>query len=239
MGRKTLVVIPSSQYVDFELRMEFGHIPPILLPIDHTNVISKICQLYDEKTLFLLGCHKGKEMVEHYISSAFLPIRCIDVGNTIDVGHTIYKTLLSHKFDDETDLYIHFGDTLVSKQLHDKYKSCTDFIFVSEVNDPWRWTVDKYRSEMLQFIDKETLVAEGTQEAVIGIIKISKPTLFMTLLKKATINTLETGRQSLYEALSEYSKSVHVDVLPIKKEKWIDEGHLDRLNDYLTNMRAR
>lgn len=239
MEDNLVVLIPASRFVDFELRSEFGHIPPVLLPIDQTNVISKITKLYGSQAKLLLGYHQGKELVDQYISQALLPLTCIDVGNTIDIGHTIYKMLLSQGSLEDVSVIIHFGDTLMSSDLLQNHQNTSDFILVSEVNDPWRWTIAKQENKLLRFIDKEAISNNEKNQAVVGIIKISKADIFFNLLREAIVDSLDTGHQSFFTTLSNYSKQCFVNVINIEENNWVDAGHLDRLNEQRKNMRAR
>jgi hypothetical protein len=97
--------------------------------------------------------------------------------------------------------------------------------------------IEKQR-EQLVFVDKSEM-KEGIYQAVIGVIKISHPSLFFCFLHQAVHEALETGEESLYRALSLYSQTTNVEPCLIPKEEWLDAGHLDRLDTHRRKMRAR
>ena len=234
--RKRLIIVPSSRYIDFELRSEFGNIPPVLMPIENKNVLMSIYERYNNDcTDIVIGCHDGKELVDQFIKQALLKIRTVDVGRTYDVGHTIYK-IMALCPNNYHEIIINFGDTIPLMNLG-SLKG--DVIVTANVDTPWKWTIVKKQKESLCFLDKVPTENNIEYQTVIGTIKLSQPVKFMSMLHDSLIQSLENGTESLYSSLTQYSKRVGIELLPINKEDWIDVGHQDRLDELRKNMRER
>ena len=72
----TAIIIPSAQYVDEQLRMEVGAIPPVVLPIGGKLLLSIIVEKYLKKVenpefFVLLG--QGSDKVKHAVKNHNFP----------------------------------------------------------------------------------------------------------------------------------------------------------------------
>ncbi|MCM3389780.1 aminoglycoside phosphotransferase family protein [Ureibacillus chungkukjangi] len=216
-----LVIVPSSKYVSHELRIEFGHIPPVLLTVKNNTIMYYLSELYKNDSI-TIAIHEGADLVEQYNNKSRLNINLVDVGKTYFLGETILELMDDHLLDKSQQMIIHLGDTVLVNNDEDIASNC---IFVSRVNDPWRWTIIKSKNHSFSFMDKEVL--EGNHMAIVGVFHIKYPKFFKEILNFA-IQSKDKDIDPFFYALQLYHEQHPMILKEIERSSWLDLGHLDR-----------
>lgn len=234
-----VVIIPCSQLISEEMRIGFGHIPPVCMPMHNSNLLHMLYETYQSLGYKLvLGCHEGIELIEQYIEFSKLPIDIVDVGQTFNLGHTILKVLSTLNPGGCDSIFINFGDTFLAKERYEDLESAS-YIFTGRVHDTSRWTILQKDAEgNLAYSDK-TLAVENSAHAIIGVFKINEVGYFHQCLHDSLDKSLSTGSESFYDALMLYAQKVEMENISVKDAEWMDAGHLDKWFDANRNLRAR
>ncbi len=231
---KRLILIPSALFIDYELRKDYGPIPPVLLPYQNKNILHELVKRYaDKNTDIFVGSYQGLNLLQHYNSHAQLNIHILNVGRTLDLGHTIYKMLNQINLEEYQEVILNFGDTL----LNSFHPESINTVYVSPVKEPWKWTIVDDSQQKLMFIDKKN--TNCPPNAVLGVIDLSSPIHLQQVLKEALTTSLHTNQESLYSALAMYQKVLPLQAIHVSPTEWIDVGHLEQLDEIRTKMRGR
>lgn len=238
---RTLVLIPSALFIDYELRKEYGHIPPVLMPFEGHKVITELTQRYAHEAMDLfIGSHQGYELLANYCEITRLHVNLINVGKTFDLGHTIYKMLCSIDIESYKEIIINFGDTLLSSPfLTEQHDTPYDHLYTSKVQDTWHWTIIDPKTPSLSFIHKEGQDNGQPNDAVVGVIQLSSPLRFKALLTYVISQSFELNTESLFEALKQYDQAIPIKIIAVDSKDWIDVGHLEQIDKLRATLLAR
>ncbi|WP_047249534.1 phosphotransferase [Chromobacterium subtsugae] len=198
------VIILSGQYVSQELTVEFGAVPPALLPVGNKRLynyqIDNIRKSRAEGKIYLslpsqytLTSWDAEELKK-------ADVEIIWVGEEFTLGQSI-SYCLSSISDTHEDVTIYYGDTLFRNPL----SKSTDVAYIAKPDHNYLW---------LPLREDERQPADTV---FCGVLNVSKPILFIKSLIQSGFD-LEQGFQKYNETL------------PIKREvreDWLDFGHLN------------
>ncbi|WP_166239876.1 hypothetical protein [Paenibacillus turpanensis] len=236
-----LVIIPCAKLISEEMRTIFGPISPVCMPFDDSTLLLQLYETYRSLGYrMVVGCSEGMEMVEQVVRFSELPIEIVNVGNTMDIGHTVWKIISAIEIEETTRLIINYGDTYISAsrvaEMHDE----RSYIVTATVEEARRWTiVDKDLDGHLRFVDKRVLETEQELEAVVGLFKITNALLFKKFLNESIEKSIMAGSESIYDALTLYHEQEKIIHTKVDKNEWVDVGHLDKWFDSTQKLRAR
>jgi len=221
---KNLVLIPSSRYVDKEMQIDVGEIPPVLIPAGNKPLIQTIIDNYKNlsgECDFFIVSNQGKELLKSFISRKRQEesIELIEVPLGLDLGQTILNALKQINISEYNNLIINFGDTIVG----DKFSLDKDSVFYDLLQESFRWTTFEEKDGKIKKIT-DKLVAEhvGLNKVFVGLFLIKDINFF--------INCLETYKKtkdldSFYSSLLCYLSKKDYDL--VKANQWYDYGHID------------
>ena len=104
------LIILSSNYLDQEMQVEFGHLPPAFLPVGNKLLVEQQIEQFPSHQVYLSlpDCYTKTEAQSEIVSS--LGIATIQLSNNLSIGEVICKIADEVELDVETKLL--FGDTL-------------------------------------------------------------------------------------------------------------------------------
>ena len=222
MKPKKLVLIPSAKLIPIELQVDFGSITSAMIPIDGRPALSFIVNEYYDAE-FIIGVNEGSEDVyeycKRYLSDKKITI--IDVGNTKNLGETIYNALSSY-----TNLYdqliIHFADTLIKN-----IELSNNEIYFSKLKDSFRWTTFRLnkKNKIKDINDKETEKENNVslQNVFVGIFSFINIKDFINKLEESL--NCNSDIEPFYFTLINYNADN--SVFFIECNDWFDFGHID------------
>ncbi len=108
------VIVPSAVRVSPEMEVDFGPIPPCLVPIAGKVAAERIVEKYPDDTHFYIAVHEAKATV--YDHFEFFPnnrVHLVDVGKTISIADTIDKVFAAHPELEDQPFILNFADTVV------------------------------------------------------------------------------------------------------------------------------
>ncbi|HBH9166347.1 TPA: hypothetical protein KYC05_004998, partial [Escherichia coli] len=197
-----MILITSAAYISNELRIEFGVIPPCLLPIGNRTLLEyqaeSIRKMSNEKIFLTLP--------EDYCLSKFeerlldsLNIRAIYLSPNLSLGESIYQALDSigdYTFSSDGLKLLH-GDTLINDLTNQN-----DIIAVAPSSDDYFWEKEEHTYENLAWC---------------GYFTFSMPNIFKGFL--------EASRFNFVQAVRSYDEVIHLSRM--KPKSWDDLGHLN------------
>src|SRR5260221_1445392 len=124
-----ILLIPAARFIPPELQLDFGLIPPVLLPLGTSTALDYITESLSYDKCFV-GLHDEYKRVKDYIANKQINAESIiiETNNHIksnQLGFTI-KYMLEHcEIKPGDSLVINFGDTIVlneKKMFSDSWK---------------------------------------------------------------------------------------------------------------------
>lgn len=209
-----MILIASGAFVDQELALEQGMIPPsmmhvanrrlfelqveMLRPLDNTGceIILTLPESYN------IGEYDSKQMVA-------LGIRVIRTDPRLSLGHSILSVL--QKIDTHKSLTLLLGDTLI---LGARTES-TDFVSTHR-NRRTYFRASQQRWNGIHANKYETSLAESGEIVISGLFRFSE-------IKKLA-DCIEEVSGSFVDAINRYGESVRLDT--ISSGDWLDFGHV-------------
>lgn len=227
---KRIFLIPSAKQIPSELWNEFGPISHYLLPFNNDIALSHLVKDVDQKQWqTILGINKTNEK-DFYLNSQLKiknsNISVIDVGNTVSLGHTLYRMLKKVEFNitEKMPIAINFADTIIPGI--DINGLSKDTIFYKRTNQLFRWTTFEIKDNQLLIKDKakqdslNSNVFIGFFYFLDGFKFFSCMTESLNLFKKQKMNL-----DPFYLAIQYYWKDNAI--ILEEASSWYDLGHVD------------
>ena len=209
-----MIIILSAQYVDQDLRAEFGELPPTFLPVGNKRLYTyQIKHIRDEKAdeKIILTLPKSFVMSpwdESNLSS--LNVEILRIDNEFSLGQSIAFSLASSCSADDENVIIYYGDTLLRNPLNIN-TSNKDIIYTAHSDFNYSWMIMNN-------------AFENNESVFCGILAISKPQLL--------IRNLISSGFDLTESLVKYNDTNAFTQL--YRDDWLDFGHLNTFYDSKT-----
>ncbi len=230
-----LLLIPAAKFIAPELQLDFGLIPPVLLPLGTSTALDYITSnlSYDKCYVGLL---EEYQRVENYIKNKNLDASTILLENqntpkSNQLGYTIKYMLENSNLQPGDSVFINFGDTIILEENRNFIKSEKDVIYISEITEKFRWTLIDLENGQVQFYDKNILKKPDSGRVIAGLFYIKDAISFLSTLQEEWENQpieLSDGKDLFYFALESYlNKRNDLHIQRVPKEKWVDLGHLD------------
>ncbi|WCQ46202.1 hypothetical protein [Escherichia coli] len=209
-----MIIILSAQYIEQDLRAEFGEIPPSFLPVGNKRLysyqINNIRNANPNEDIFLtlpksfeVSSWDLRELQERNIN-------IIRIDESFSLGQSIAFTLSSICTTENDNIIIYYGDTL----LRDDIKTGNlgrDVIYTSRSDFNYAWMKINNRFE-----DKDIVFC--------GILSITNPQLL--------IRNLISTNFDFEKSLLKYNETNRFE--QEHREDWLDFGHLNTFYDSKT-----
>jgi hypothetical protein len=217
------VLIPSARYVEPEMQLEVGRVPPVLILVNGKPILELIVESYATllgNTRFVICAHEGIEKIQEYVERRMMTsvVSVVDVGQTEDLAETIGYAMELLGSDFSGNIYINFGDTVINAPL----ELDTDAVYYDSVPESYRWATFRREEDDLIIIDRFNSDSISFQSVFAGVFLLKDSKLFLRCLTLASAAP-KLGR--FYVALKEYLHGRMVEF--IKVNDWFDFGHVD------------
>lgn len=218
------VIIPSAVRVSPEIEVDFGVIPPCLVPIAGMAAAERIFQRYDENCHFYIAIDDQAELVEEHFE--FFPnsnVHLVRVGKTISIAHTISKVFEIHPNLVSEGFILNFADTIIEDlNVSDLLN---DFVVVSPTIESQRWTLVKQdEGRIRELSDKEFQLDTQDWQMLVGVWGFSDAKRFAEVL---SAKSPEVNRGAFYEAMVDYYNGLETPASFVECNEFIDCGHAD------------
>jgi len=230
-----ILIIPAARFIPPELQLDFGLIPPVLLPLGTSTALDYITDSLSYDRCFV-GLHDERERVETYINNKQLNAKTIfiETNNHLkskQLGFTIKYMIEKSGVQPGDSIIVNFGDTIVLDEKRSLADNDKDIIYVSKMTDLFRWTIIDTGGEKIKFYDKNLQGKPESGYVIAGLFYIKDAVSFLAALNKEweyqNINA-EAGKDLFYLALERYLNDRNdLQVHQIRDGKWVDLGHLD------------
>ena len=218
------VIIPSAVKVSPEIEVDFGPIPPCLVPIAGSVVAERIIEQYPDSCHFYIALHERKELVEEHF--AFFPnsrVHLVDVGPTISIADTVDRVFQAHPDLESQPFIINFADTIAERielQGNDG-----DFIATASTIESERWTlVREDAGQITDISDKEFQFDTTGWLTLVGVWGVKDAARYLRSLRSFQP---QTNRGAFYEAMIAYYNGLTPPPKFIDCPDFIDCGHAD------------
>lgn len=197
-----MILITSAAYVSNELKIEFGDIPPCLLPIGNRTLLELQTDAFrkstDEQIFVSLPDDYVLSDIEHQVIKS-LHVEIIPVPPELSLAESVlYSLNIMHDYADFFDSFkLLHGDTLMSDFINDD-----DVIAVAPSTDDYNWEKENYARDNLVWC---------------GYFTFSMP---RTLIKCLTLS-----QKSFVQAVRRYDQTLSLK--RIQAQNWYDLGHLN------------
>lgn len=209
-----MIVILSAQYVEQDLRAEFGEIPPSFLPVGnkrlYTYQIKNIRSENQDEKIYLtlpksyeISPWDLKELQESNVS-------IIRIDEDFSLGQSIAFCLASLCTAEDDSIIIYYGDTLLRAKLNiDNIGKDVIYTARSDFNYSWMKINNGFE-------DKDTVFC--------GVLSIANPQL---LIRNLISTNFDFAKSLLkYNATNSFTQE--------HREDWLDFGHLNTFYDSKT-----
>ncbi|HFQ5985744.1 TPA: capsular biosynthesis protein, partial [Yersinia enterocolitica] len=209
-----MIVILSAQYVEQDLRAEFGEIPPSFLPVGnkrlYTYQIKNIRDTNPEEEIFLTlpksfnaSSWDLRELQENNIN-------IIKVDESFSLGQSIAFCLASTCTTETDNVIIYYGDTLLRANINVSNLG-KDVIYTARSDFNYAWM--KINNG---FEDQDTVFC--------GVLSIANPQL---LIRNLISTNFDFAKSLLkYNETNSFTQE--------HREDWLDFGHLNTFYDSKT-----
>lgn len=218
------VIIPSAVRVSPEMEVDFGPIPPCLVPIAGKSTAERIIEQFDPTCHFYIAIHDQAELVREHFE--FFPndrVHLVDVGKTISIAHTIQRVLEEHPQLSAEPFVLNFADTIIEDLRLSELQG--DYMIVAPTIESQRWTlIQESEGKITQLSDKEFQLDASDWQMLVGVWGISDSTTFLANLKS---KSPETNRNAFYEAMVGYYNELAKPASFVTCKQYIDCGHAD------------
>lgn len=209
-----MIVILSAQYVEQDLRAEFGEIPPSFLPVGnkrlYTYQIKNIRNENPEEKIYLTLPKSFEASPWDLKELQDNNINIIKIDESFSLGQSIAFCLASLCTAEDDSVIIYYGDTLLREGLNIGNLG-KDVIYTARSDFNYAWM--KINNS---FDEQKTVFC--------GILCIANPQLLIRIL----ISTNFDFAKSLYKynAINNFTQE--------HREDWLDFGHLNTFYDSKT-----
>lgn len=218
------VIIPSAVRVSPEMEVDFGPIPPCLVPIAGKTVAERIFKRYNASCHFYIAIHDQAELVKEHFD--FFPddrVHLVEVGKTISIAHTISEIFAIHPELVGDPFVLNFADTIVEDL--NLSELVNDFVIVAPTIESQRWTlVKESKGKITALSDKEFQLDSSDWKMLVGVWGVADSNSFLEVLKE---KSPEANRGAFYEAMLDYYNGLSNPAQFVDCEDYIDCGHAD------------
>ncbi|MBN8547703.1 MAG: aminoglycoside phosphotransferase family protein [Deltaproteobacteria bacterium] len=220
---RTIILIPTSRFVDAEMQLDVGRIPPALIPVRARPLYRSIIDQYQSlpgTIEFALSVCEGKDLLQASVDSAHLKnVSLLEIPRLPDLGAAVLNTLEQMDLTTCDNLFLNFGDTIIDAALD----LTTDTIFFEDISESFRWTTFEYAAGKITNITDKGIIDDSKPRHVFtGVFLIKKPLEFLEHLR--TEKPCE-GLGLFYSALMNYLSVREYRLQRVKE--WHDFGHVD------------
>lgn len=218
------VILPSAVRVSPEMEVDFGPIPPCLVPIAGRVAAERIVEKYPEDTHFYIAIHEAKQSVHDHFE--FFPnerIHLVDVGKTISIADTIDKVFAKHPELEQSPFVLNFADTIVEDLDVAQVKA--DFISIAQTIESQRWTlIQEAAGKITEVSDKEFQLDASDWKMLLGVWGVADTKRYMEVLRGLAPST---NRGAFYQAMTAYYNELASPPQFVESKDYIDCGHSD------------
>lgn len=219
------ILIPTSRFVAEGMRGEVGKIPPVVIPIHGKPLLDLMVKernrIFPNAPIYLV-VNQGKHLVWELLSrAAYENVHTIEVPELPDLGETIEWALNKLKLENDTQLTINFGDTLIGFN----HTPTEDTIFYETCRESYLWTSFKQRAgKITEIIDRFGSESLSPNDVFTGVFNIKSPAIFLKKLRQ-TRSDKNSGISKFYAALKTYlnERKYKIEKAPM----WLDFGHVE------------
>lgn len=224
-GQAISVIVPSALRVPPELEVDFGAIPPVLIPISGKVAAERIIEQYGEfDATFFIAVEEGADLVQEHFD--FFPdsrVNLVRVGKTISIAHTIWKVLESYPEAIQNPIVLNFADTIVEDL--DPELVGQDFICHAATIESQRWTLVKTdQGRIVEVSDKQFQLDASEWTMLLGVWGFSSGSSFH---QKFSECRAAENRGAFYDAIFSYFNGLPNAPTWTESVEYIDCGHAD------------
>lgn len=205
-----MLIIASAQYVDSELRSEFGDIPPAFLPVGNKRLFVRQVESFPKEDNVVITL--PEDFVMSVCDQKLIANRNIQVvylDSLLSLRESI-ASVLNGLGEFKSPIKILLGDTLFTSDID---ADVSDVISVSPTNDFYRWSGFFFEGGRLRLTDN---VEKYDSELVVsGYFSFSD----ISVLKDSLINS-----DSFIGAIDNYA--FVKDLKVVRMDEWLDFGHV-------------
>lgn len=205
-----MLIITSAQYIDSELRSEFGEIPPAFLPVGNKRLFLRQVDSFPADERKVMTLPKGfliSECDKLLIEKNKIEVVFIDGALTLKDSVFAALDIIG---DIKSPLKLLHGDTLFDTDL-DVHGS--DFLSLSPTTEFYRWSGFCFDDGKLRLTDN---IEEYDSDLVVsGYFNFSRPDVFKDCLANG---------ENFIDAVGKYI-SLHQFKL-VRIDEWLDFGHV-------------
>ncbi|MEQ1934222.1 MAG: hypothetical protein ABL962_10160 [Fimbriimonadaceae bacterium] len=216
----TSLVIPAAKLVDISLQLEYGPIPPLLVPLRGKVALELIAEKYsDTVDRIYVVCMEGADQVQDYVEFFKLTtIKLVVLKESRSLGDTLNQLAILHPEVLQHRVVVNLADTLISDL--DLELVGHDFVACGATRETARWTLFNFDEDRnLVISDKQHQDDPSLWSTFLGVWGFEDYSTFAGLLAESS---------SFYDALKTYCDRRSPTYFEAKQ--WIDFGHLDNLN---------
>ena len=218
------VIIPSAVKVSPEIEVDFGPIPPCLVPIGGKVVAERIVEQYPADYHFYIALSERKELVEEHFE--FFPnerVHLVDVGKTISIGNTVDRVFHAFPSLVGESFVINFADTVLERL--EANAADGDFIAVASTIESERWTlIRETNGKITDISDKEFQFDTSGWLTLLGVWGVGDADRYLNCLRSLSP---DTNRGAFYEAMLQYYNGLVSPPHFVDCPEFIDCGHAD------------
>lgn len=218
------VILPSAVRVSPEMEVDFGPIPPCLVPVAGKVAAERIVEKYPEDTHFYIAVHEAKQSVHEHFE--FFPnerIHLVDVGKTISIADTIDKVFTKHPGLEDHPFVLNFADTIVEDL--DLSAVAGDYIIIAQTIESQRWTlIREADGKISEISDKEFQLDASDWKMLLGVWGVADTKRYLSALRALNPSSY---RGAFYEAMTSYYNGLSTPAAFIESKDYIDCGHAD------------
>ena len=224
---RRLVLLPSARLVSLEMQVEFGAIPPAMIPLGGRPALSYIAEKYRQSGYEIaLAVGEGAQRIHDYLADEqSSQARVLEIGNSNSLGETITRALLMLEQLPDS-LAINFADTLLEDTL-----KAGDTVFYARKDDTYRWTTFCLtdEQEIVGISDKNHEKPEVHNPLVfVGVFLVQNVQEFLRILQRTLTAPTTEYIDPFYLALRTYFNRLPREARHfVEVAHWWDFGHLD------------
>lgn len=209
-----MIILLSAKYVEQDLRVEFGEIPPTFLPVGNQRLYKhqiRTIREIDTTSDIYLTLPKSFDLSEWDKGElSALDINIIWIDPQYSLGQSIAFCLSSVEFGSEECVTIYYGDTLLKNGIP-TLKG--DYIYTAKSDYNYLW-----------FDINENNQYGSSNEIFCGVLSISKPNTFTKCLISESFN--------FENSIKRYNEQNRFNI--VDRNDWLDFGHLNTFYDSKT-----
>ncbi len=224
---RRLALLPSARLVSLEMQVEFGAIPPAMIPLNGRPALSYIAEKYRQSGYDIaVAVGEGAQRIHDYLADEqSVQARVLDIGASSSLGETIAKALLMLEQLPDI-LAINFADTLLEDTL-----TAGDTVFYARKGDTYRWTTFCLTDEQgIVGISDKNYEKPGADHppVFVGVFIVQDVASFLRDLQQALAAPPKEDIDAFYQALRTYFNRLSREARQfVEAAYWWDFGHPD------------